>query len=423
MDAAIALVRPGATTADICAVWPAAQQFGFADEEAAFALQYGHGVGLSIWERPIFSRLISFEHPEVLEEGMVFALETYWPASDGWSATRIEEEVVVTADGCEIVTKFPAEDLLVCGQRYWTIERAAPRRPRWLASTAARMRPFRFELPHGAVDDLRRRLAATRWPDAEPVDDRSQGVPLADLRELCRYWAEDYEWPAAVARINAMPQFVADIGGLDVHAAHVRSPHDDALPLLMTHGWPGSFLEFAGRRPPPRRPRAWAATPPTPSTSCARRSPGSPSAAARPSRAGDRRRTAAAWRRLMTALGTRASACRAGTGAPGCRRSSPPRRACGGTHLNFVLIGPDPETMGDLTDDERRALDDVAHMDRWGHGYFAQQMTRPQTVGYGLNDSPAGLSAWIVRRSSIGPIRRAHDRPATSCSTTSVCTG
>ena len=122
MDRAIALVRPGATTADIVAVWPRADEFGFANEEAAFALQYGHGVGLSIWERPIFSRLISLEHPEVLEEGMVFALETYWPAADGWSAARIEEEVVVTATGCEVITKFPAEDLLVCGQRYWTVD-------------------------------------------------------------------------------------------------------------------------------------------------------------------------------------------------------------------------------------------------------------------------------------------------------------
>jgi Xaa-Pro aminopeptidase len=126
IDKAIALVKPGATTADICAVWPAATEFGFADEMAAFALQYGHGVGLSIWERPIFSRLISFDHPEVLEEGMVFALETYWPAKDGWSAARIEEEVVVTADGCEVITRFPAEDLLVCGTRYWTFDGALP---------------------------------------------------------------------------------------------------------------------------------------------------------------------------------------------------------------------------------------------------------------------------------------------------------
>ena len=126
IDRAIAMVKPGVTTADICAVWPAATEFGFADEMAAFALQYGHGVGLSIWERPIFSRMISFDHPEVLEEGMVFALETYWPAADGWSASRIEEEVVVTADGCEVITRFPAEELLVCGTRYWTIDSPLP---------------------------------------------------------------------------------------------------------------------------------------------------------------------------------------------------------------------------------------------------------------------------------------------------------
>jgi len=120
VDRAIALVKPGTTTADICKVWPAATEFGFANEMDAFGLQYGHGVGLSIWERPIFSRLVSFDHPEVLEEGMLFALETYWPAKDGWSAARIEEEVVVTADGCEVITRFPAEELLVCGTRYWT---------------------------------------------------------------------------------------------------------------------------------------------------------------------------------------------------------------------------------------------------------------------------------------------------------------
>jgi Xaa-Pro dipeptidase len=121
MDAAIAMVKPGATTADIVACWPAATEFGFPDEMAAFALQYGHGVGLSIWEKPIFSRLVSLQHPEVLEEGMVFALETYWPAADGWSAARIEEEVVVTAGGCEVITKFPAEELLVAGRKYWTV--------------------------------------------------------------------------------------------------------------------------------------------------------------------------------------------------------------------------------------------------------------------------------------------------------------
>ncbi len=115
LDHAISLIRPGVTTADVVAVWPKAEEFGFPDEEAAFALQYGHGVGLSIWEKPIFSRLVSFEYPTVVQEGMVFALETFWPASDGWSAARIEEQLVVTKDGCEVITRFPAEELLVAG--------------------------------------------------------------------------------------------------------------------------------------------------------------------------------------------------------------------------------------------------------------------------------------------------------------------
>ena len=120
MDAAISIVKPGITTADVVKLWPKAEEFGFANEEAAFALQYGHGVGLSIWEKPIFSRLVSLDHPDMIEEGMVFALETYWPASDGWSAARLEEEVVVTKDGCEIITRFPSEKLLVAGTHYFT---------------------------------------------------------------------------------------------------------------------------------------------------------------------------------------------------------------------------------------------------------------------------------------------------------------
>jgi Xaa-Pro aminopeptidase len=120
LDAAIALIRPGATTADVVSVWPEAHEFGFPDEEAAFALQFGHGVGLAIWEKPIFSRLVSLDHPEEIREGMVFALETFWPSSDGWSAARIEEQLVVTASGCEVITRFPAEDLIVAGRRLYT---------------------------------------------------------------------------------------------------------------------------------------------------------------------------------------------------------------------------------------------------------------------------------------------------------------
>jgi Xaa-Pro aminopeptidase len=126
LDRAIAMIRPGVSTADVVATFPRAEEFGFADEEAAFALQYGHGVGLSIWEKPIFSRLVSFDYPETIEEGMVFALETFWPSSDGWSAARIEEQLVVTGDGCEVITRFPAEELLVTAGGQYTVAGGLP---------------------------------------------------------------------------------------------------------------------------------------------------------------------------------------------------------------------------------------------------------------------------------------------------------
>src|ERR1700757_2157553 len=126
LDAAIELVRPGRTTSEIAAVWPKAQEFGFANEEAAFALQYGHGIGLAIWEKPVISRLVSMEHSCEIKPGMVFALETFWPSTDGWSAARIEEEIVVTESGHEVITRFPAEQLLVAGRHYVTVDGPLP---------------------------------------------------------------------------------------------------------------------------------------------------------------------------------------------------------------------------------------------------------------------------------------------------------
>jgi Xaa-Pro aminopeptidase len=108
------------STAEVVELWPKAQEFGFPDEESCFALQYGHGVGLSVWEKPIFSRMVSFDYPEIIQENMVFALETFWPSSDGWSAARIEEELVVTKTGCEVLTRFPAEHLPIAGRRVYT---------------------------------------------------------------------------------------------------------------------------------------------------------------------------------------------------------------------------------------------------------------------------------------------------------------
>ena len=126
LDAAIELIRPGRTTAQVASVWPKAQEFGFPDEEAAFALQFGHGIGLAIWEKPVISRLVSLDHPHELKPGMVFALETFWPSTDGWSAARIEEEIVVTETGHEVITRFPAEKLLVAGAHYFTVNGPLP---------------------------------------------------------------------------------------------------------------------------------------------------------------------------------------------------------------------------------------------------------------------------------------------------------
>ncbi|MCI0644900.1 MAG: Xaa-Pro peptidase family protein [Chloroflexi bacterium] len=150
LDHAISLIRPGVTTAEVVSIWPEAEAFGFPNEEAAFALQYGHGVGLSIWEKPVFSRLVSFDHPEEIKEGMVFALETFWPAADGWSAARIEEQLVVTKDGCEVITRFPAEELMVAGVHYYT---AAGPLPRTRETESQKNNP-RFQNGHEAMASL-----------------------------------------------------------------------------------------------------------------------------------------------------------------------------------------------------------------------------------------------------------------------------
>ncbi len=193
------------------ALWPRAEEFGFADEKAAFALQYGHGVGLSIWEKPIFSRLVSLDHPEVLEEGMVFALETYWPAADGWSAARIEEEMVVTADGCEVITKFPAEELLVAGRKYWTAGGALDtlRDSQSHLNTqpaAASTQPPRRRL--GARRPGRRRVRVRRVPPARRLTEQEPDFPMpAANRSSCSVlgWSP---CPGASMAATAKPQAV-----------------------------------------------------------------------------------------------------------------------------------------------------------------------------------------------------------------------
>ncbi|MCW5875832.1 MAG: aminopeptidase P family protein [Anaerolineales bacterium] len=161
LDAAIDAIRPGVTTADVVKLWPKAQEFGFPNEESCFALQYGHGVGLAIWEKPVFSRLVSFDSPQEIEEGMVFALETYWPASDGWSAARIEEQMVVTKDGVEVITRFPAEELMVAGKRYFTTDG-------WLPTT-------RDTQSHRNIDYTGVDYGGAGLPDAPGADGKLDG--------------------------------------------------------------------------------------------------------------------------------------------------------------------------------------------------------------------------------------------------------
>jgi Xaa-Pro aminopeptidase len=170
LDAAIAMIRPGVTTGEVASIWPRAEKFGFPDEEAAFALQFGHGVGLAIWEKPIFSRLVSLEHPEEIREGMVFALETFWPASDGWSAARIEEQLVVTADGCEVITRFPAEDLVVAGRPYYTAGGSLPLERETQSQLNTRLDPGTQEASP----------ADGRPPADEPGAPRTGRIPVAD---------------------------------------------------------------------------------------------------------------------------------------------------------------------------------------------------------------------------------------------------
>jgi epoxide hydrolase len=261
-------------------------------------------------------------------------------------------------------------------------------------------RPFTVQVPGAAVEDLRDRLRRTRWPDRETVDDWSQGVPLGYVQELCTYWADDYDWRVAEQRLNAYPQFMLELFDLDIHFLHVRSPVPDALPLVITHGWPGSVVEFVNVLDRLTNPKAHGGSDDDAfHVVC-------PSLAGygfsgRPARPGwSVERIADAWARLMAVLGYDRYGAQGGdwgaavTTAIG--QQDPSHVA--GIHLNMPMVGPDRSTMNELTDAERSALDALAHYQEWDSGYSKQQSTRPQTLGYGLADSPAGQCAWIIEK-------------------------
>ena len=255
---------------------------------------------------------------------------------------------------------------------------------------------FRIDVPQADLVDLHRRITATRWPERETVEGWSQGVPLGYLQHLCTYWARDFDWRATEARLNRLAQFVTTIDGLDVHFLHLRSPRADAMPLIMTHGWPGSFLEFERTLAPLTDPSA----PDAPAFHVVVPSLPGYGFSGRPAASGwDVHQIARAWAELMTRLGYDrflAAGSDWGTSVSTSLALQRPERLLG-IHLVPPLAPPGRDA-ADLTDAERLALADLDERNRTGSGYSAVHGTRPQTIGYSLLDSPVGLCAWIVEK-------------------------
>jgi pimeloyl-ACP methyl ester carboxylesterase len=261
------------------------------------------------------------------------------------------------------------------------------------------IRPFVPEVAVEVLEDLRHRLRRTRWPEAEPVDDWSQGVPLAELRELCRYWAEEYDWPTRAARLARFPAYVTELDGLDIHFLHVPSPVPDALPLVLTHGWPGSVVEFLDVIGPLTDPAAHGGDPADAFSVVCPSLPGY-GWSAKPTTTGwGVERIGRAWIELMARLGYERYGAQGGDWGSVVTRAialADPGHVAG-IHLNMVTVPPVLDD-GDPTPAEQAALAGLKHYRDWDSGYSTEQATRPQTVGYGLVDSPAGLAGWILEK-------------------------
>ncbi|WP_377273175.1 epoxide hydrolase family protein [Peterkaempfera sp. SMS 1(5)a] len=268
------------------------------------------------------------------------------------------------------------------------------------------VRPFRADFPEQDLADLRRRIRETRWPDRETVHDRSQGVRLATMRELAAYWASGYNWRRTEARLNSLPQFLTRIDGLDIHFIHVRSRHPNALPMILTHGWPGSVLEFLKVIDPLTNPTAHGGRPEDAFHLVIPSIPGY-GFSERPQTTGwGPDRIARAWAVLMERLGYGHYVSQGGDWGAVISDRMALQRPAGllAIHVNFPATVPpdiarslscgDPAPAG-LAADERAAYDKLATFYRTGSGYSAMMVTRPQTVGYGLSDSPVGLAAWM----------------------------
>jgi pimeloyl-ACP methyl ester carboxylesterase len=272
--------------------------------------------------------------------------------------------------------------------------------------TATAIRPFQVEFPEDAIDDLRRRVAATRWPEKENVDDASQGVQLATIRELARYWSEEYDFGRVEARLHDFPHFITEIDGVDIHFIHVRSAHEDALPLIVTHGWPGSIVEQLKIIDPLTNPTAHGGSAEDAFHLVIPSLPGY-GFSGKPTETGwDPPHIARAWTELMKRLGYAHFVAQGGdwggmvTDAMGAQ--APPELL--GIHLNWVFAVPTEidkaiqtgeNLPSDLSADERHACDQLAFFYSQGVGYALEMAYRPQTI-YAMEDSPIGLAAWVI---------------------------
>jgi pimeloyl-ACP methyl ester carboxylesterase len=277
-------------------------------------------------------------------------------------------------------------------------------------AAATEIRPFTVHVPDDALDDLRRRLAATRWPSRELVSDRSQGVQLETLQALARYWADEHDWREAESKLNALPQFTTSIDGVEVHFIHVRSPHSEALPLIMTHGWPGSVIELLDTIGPLTDPTAHGGRAEDAFHLVLPSLPGY-GFSSEPTELGwDVGRIGQAWAQLMDRLGYTRYVAQGGDVGAAVTDAMGRQAPAGllGIHVNLLRSGDHGAPSPDEPDDVRAAREAIATFRTSGFGYFLEQTTRPQTIGYATLDSPVALAAWMLDHDTDSYYKIAH---------------
>jgi len=270
--------------------------------------------------------------------------------------------------------------------------------PTSTAGPATEVRPFHLDIPQEQLDDLRERVAATRWPSKELVPDRAQGVQLATMQELARYWATEYDWRKVEAKLTALEQFTTQIDGADIHFIHVRSPHEDAMPLVMTHGWPGSVVELLETVGPLTDPTAHGGRAEDAFHLVLPSLPGY-GFSSEPAELGwTAGRVAVAWDELMRRLGYDRYVAQGGDVGAAVTDSMGRQAPDGllGIHVNLLVTVLGPAPLPSDTEEERVALEASELFKRDGFGYFLEMATRPQTIGYALLDSPVAMAAWLL---------------------------